>query len=576
MRRVITSLLAWLCCCGTTYYVSPNGDDSTGDGSLSLPWATIQKGVDEADTAGDIVCVLDGTYHDGFTMDDHSGESGNPIIVRNCEDGLAIIDQSQTITGWTSSGTNLWDTTFGGTSTSLIWRGTTWMDAPESSCSSVDAADEWCIPSAGNIRIYSTSDPSASTYRLGTGIGVTIEKVSYITIDGISVQYPSFGYSIGDTDSSPTDTANTSNITIQDGLIQYTGSRGMRLIGTSQNPLTNIAIDNMEVKVCRDTASSNGHCIKFDSNFSGTHNDTASVTNSTIHDCWFHCIQFSDGWTNGTFTGNRIYGSSIKGSGEGADIRCGTAPGCTIADNNIGQDANETGNSSGTGIYLQEGISNVRVYRNVIHDHDWHGIYVFSISSSSDDWSSDTRIFNNQFLDNRTAGVRVEDSNSLELYNNSFYRSGYDSISGTGSALSINGTNAHGVIFMNNACDTAGASAARCLVVLNGAEVPTSDYNVYYEGVSNTPIRYQNVAVSLSSYQSSTSQERHSVASNPQFSNPGGNVLSLGALSPARMIGSPLSSLFTTDYLSAARGTIWDIGAYENSTETTVAGVRIN
>jgi len=45
-----------------TIYVDVNGDDTTGDGSSTSPYATIQKGINDTNEAGDIVLVRDGTY----------------------------------------------------------------------------------------------------------------------------------------------------------------------------------------------------------------------------------------------------------------------------------------------------------------------------------------------------------------------------------------------------------------------------------------------------------------------------------------------------------------------------------
>ncbi len=46
-----------------SYYVSPFGNDSTGNGSESNPWSTPQKAADNV-TAGDTVIVKPGTYYD--------------------------------------------------------------------------------------------------------------------------------------------------------------------------------------------------------------------------------------------------------------------------------------------------------------------------------------------------------------------------------------------------------------------------------------------------------------------------------------------------------------------------------
>lgn len=45
----------------TTWYVSPSGNDSTGDGSYSTPWEHIYKAIDES-ISGDTILLLDGTY----------------------------------------------------------------------------------------------------------------------------------------------------------------------------------------------------------------------------------------------------------------------------------------------------------------------------------------------------------------------------------------------------------------------------------------------------------------------------------------------------------------------------------
>ncbi len=66
-----------------TKYVATTGSDSTGNGSSSSPWQTIQHAADNA-SAGDVVCVADGTYSSCSTGSSiayvsHSGSSGNPI-----------------------------------------------------------------------------------------------------------------------------------------------------------------------------------------------------------------------------------------------------------------------------------------------------------------------------------------------------------------------------------------------------------------------------------------------------------------------------------------------------------------
>lgn len=53
--------------CAATLNVSVNGDDVTGDGSISNPYETIQKGIDEA-SPYDTVYVFDGIYEGGLII----------------------------------------------------------------------------------------------------------------------------------------------------------------------------------------------------------------------------------------------------------------------------------------------------------------------------------------------------------------------------------------------------------------------------------------------------------------------------------------------------------------------------
>jgi hypothetical protein len=59
------------------YYISTTGSDTTGNGSVSNPYRTIQKGADRAQH-GDNVYVRGGTYRETVTVQ-HSGQSGSPI-----------------------------------------------------------------------------------------------------------------------------------------------------------------------------------------------------------------------------------------------------------------------------------------------------------------------------------------------------------------------------------------------------------------------------------------------------------------------------------------------------------------
>jgi hypothetical protein len=60
------------------FYVSTNGNDTTGDGSYATPWRTIEKSIQNAQ-AGDYVAVLPGVYDEEPRINNFSGTAGNPI-----------------------------------------------------------------------------------------------------------------------------------------------------------------------------------------------------------------------------------------------------------------------------------------------------------------------------------------------------------------------------------------------------------------------------------------------------------------------------------------------------------------
>lgn len=73
------------------FYISPTGNDSTGDGSIGLPWLTLEKGV-EILIAGDTLYCRGGTYTSLTDAFDASvvATSGSPITVTNYSSEVPI------------------------------------------------------------------------------------------------------------------------------------------------------------------------------------------------------------------------------------------------------------------------------------------------------------------------------------------------------------------------------------------------------------------------------------------------------------------------------------------------------
>jgi hypothetical protein len=74
---------------GPVLYIAPSGDDTTGDGTQTYPWATLQKWIDSAPVAGATLDCRGGTFADmPFALSGHehyalTGTSGAPITIRN-------------------------------------------------------------------------------------------------------------------------------------------------------------------------------------------------------------------------------------------------------------------------------------------------------------------------------------------------------------------------------------------------------------------------------------------------------------------------------------------------------------
>lgn len=75
-----------------TLYISPDGNDQTGDGTIGNPWANLQKAINAAQPGTHIIC-RGGTYTQGIQSDGKytvriktSGTAEAPIVIR-CYDG---------------------------------------------------------------------------------------------------------------------------------------------------------------------------------------------------------------------------------------------------------------------------------------------------------------------------------------------------------------------------------------------------------------------------------------------------------------------------------------------------------
>lgn len=78
---------------GSNYFVAPNGNDSTGDGSIGNPFKTILRGIN-ATSAGDTVMVRAGYYAGVYFPNTLGGSEGSPITIQNYNGEKAVVNRS--------------------------------------------------------------------------------------------------------------------------------------------------------------------------------------------------------------------------------------------------------------------------------------------------------------------------------------------------------------------------------------------------------------------------------------------------------------------------------------------------
>lgn len=531
---------------------------------------------------------LSGTNSTSWDAYETSGtvEKIRPITIKARNRGGATADLGVSVSGWTVYSGSVWVSSslgIGTGKTAYLWGvgDSTFFEKRESSLAAVNAENDYFYDSTNQLMyLYLSTNPNLATYKSNYLSWLTIKSIDWILIDGFNVNFTTPSVIVG-TSTEALGTG-TDNIMLQYLTVTYAdGLGGIQITSAALNPTSFATVDNCTISYINDISSgSNGHGIKFAANTNLVNGTYGFISNTTIHTFRYQGIQFSNGWAYGDFRNNRIYNIGPNGSGTATGIRTGRPSDVTghsyvrIYDNNIGNGVGGTGSSTNTGIYLQESSNDVKIYRNYIHDNDWHGIYVFSVTTTYNAY--DIKIFNNLFVNNKVSGIRIEESDSVDIFNNTFYENGTQNFSSNYAALSLNdGTSpdvSEGVIFKNNVVWN---STARAIGGISGTSV-ISDYNDLYSGGSNLVAYGGTSYSSLSSYQSATGNDVNSTSQDPLLTNPPTD-LTLRSGSPARSSGAYLGNYgyFTNDYVQANRGFVWDMGAYESSQETMVEGVRI-
>jgi Chitobiase/beta-hexosaminidase C-terminal domain/Right handed beta helix region len=212
---------------GTTFYVSPSGDDSNA-GSSTAPWLTIQHAANSV-SAGDTVYVLAGTYHESVTIAVSGSSTTGPVSFISSPIGAAIVDG----TGLTPSTSNT-QGLFNIEDESYVTIQGFGIQNFTTSNANAAPAGIWVTGSGSNIQILNNTVTKITTTseKNGNAFGIAVygseapAAISYITISGNTV----YNCKTGNSETVNVD-GNVTNFTITSNLIHDNDNIGIDAIG---------------------------------------------------------------------------------------------------------------------------------------------------------------------------------------------------------------------------------------------------------------------------------------------------------------------------------------------------------
>jgi hypothetical protein len=508
------------------YYVSTTGNDKTGNGSLSSPWATITHAINTVGGAGVTINVRAGTYHEHVLINKSGSASVGYFILRNYD-----YPATATING-------------------------------------------------GSIPIGTTG----YAYGLVDVVGAS-NKPSYITVDGFEI----YNYTTTNDNLTPAGIhveGSGTNIQLLNNYIHHiwnTGKAsthdgtcgtpspqafGLVVVGAvGSSPLTNITISGntlTDLKTgCSESLTVNGNINGFTISHNSVHN------NSNIG------IDAIGG--EGVASGYHQYNGSPNDQARNGEISDNTI--YSIHSNSLGRSGPYGLNCyCADGIYL-DGSAEMVVERNNVYDVDL-GIEVTGEGAAQNTTNNVVR--DNLFFYNSYVGISIGGqgtpggSSNSTILNNTTWSNGVTGASGplgefaTGTKLTGTNLVKNNIFYASSVSGTLVNAVTTSTISLN--------HNLYYAlNSSENWIWGSNTYTSFSSYQTGSTQDANSHYADPMFVNTnakpptslpnlkvqaGSPALSKGIiLSPVWIVG-PFDVTGATPRIRVTDKTI-DIGAYQ-------------
>ncbi len=391
MKSMLLVLFASPLLFATTYYVDNAGADSNNGATVGTPWQHLSKVNGSSFRPGDSVLLKRGGVWREQLNTPSSGASGNPINFGAYGAGARPqINASDLVNSWSSNGeavANTWKAQVTTRPSIVVFDGKRGnLVASAAACT---APRNW-FWSANILYTYGTVSPSSTYKTIEAGarnfaiLNDTRDWVSYNNLDlrnsnqfGIKIQ-------------------NSNHITLSDYSIAQSALNGTNVNNGPGQRSSYITFDRGEV------SDSGGGGIDVNCGACGAITiDHITVTNNNVHD---------NGWNSDNSTG-------YVGTNGGIKLFGSSGTHCTIQNNLVVRQADQFGDLSGTGIWLDTWGDACDISYNEVHDNASYGILVENTALSSP-----TVVLSYNLVYRNNKGISVErGTHNVQVYNNSAY-----------------------------------------------------------------------------------------------------------------------------------------------------------
>ena len=616
---IIGMLLSSVPLSATTYFMRGDGTAANKAAATSCSAASTAMNIgthnSQTFSPGDIITMCDtgGSFTDNVMIPPSSGTSGNPITYTNS--GSPIIDGADVITTWTVHSGNVWQATVPARNLNWVFASGVIHSAYKNglwqqqvgSLAGVIAEGEWFWDSASTVYYYTTGNPNTYTMQFGNrDVGIFGDDRSFITYQNLTVQHANFGWGI----ENGALTTSVSNVILTNiTTIRNTNGAFQGLVSASAcaGPCT---LSNITINGLNDLRSgligNSGESVGFGGVDGQAEGTVSNVTVSNITVSYYGVADYAGGFgtghagigfryvTTGSLTGCQVDHSSTSG----VDIQYAssgiTISGCSIFNNGLSTVGDDNGIEIGL---LGNGTSSIVITKNDVYNN-YNSAFALAATATSQVASGVTISYNRFHGSTSSAGngqgVQIGGGHTgvvVEynlIYGNADY--GYSHTQGTSGSPSVlfygntiygNGVggvntanvfvNGNNLTFNNNIT----SQATGLEMSLAATFTLTSDYNDFYHAAGGNFMSYQGTAGTFAQWKTASSQDSHSISTDPTFTNAGGNIFTVNAGSPTIGAGVTLggtyqnalssNSTWPSGIVLLSQPAIWNLGAFINS-----------